>query len=115
MTLSASMPNPTDPFAPVRAATNRHRASHGCSTYPFDDGRLLGVVAAATQARRILEFGTALGYSALWLASGAPDASIDKIDRDPEHVRLAREHIAAHGMSGRINVHEGEFGAIIAR
>ena len=57
--------------------------------------------------------GTALGYTALSFASGAPDATVDTIERDPEHVRLARENIAAAAMDHRITVHEGDFAAML--
>lgn len=99
----------TDPFAEVRTQTLRHRAQHGCGTYPYDNGPLLGVLAAAANAIRILECGTALGYTSLGLAHGAPGAKVDTIERDPEHVRLARANIAAAGMDKRVRVHEGDF------
>ena len=52
-----------DPFAAIRDATNAHRAMHaGCGAYPYSNGALLGALAAAVSARRILELGTALGY-----------------------------------------------------
>jgi predicted O-methyltransferase YrrM len=102
-----------DPFADIRAATIAHRAQHGCRTYPYGNGPLLGALAAATNARRILELGTALGYTALWLAHGAPDAVVDTIERDPEHVRLAREHVAARHMTGHVVVHEGDFASTL--
>ena len=38
------------------------------------NGALLGALSAAAGARRIVELGTALGYTALWLAHGAPDS-----------------------------------------
>ena len=105
----------TDPFAPVREATLAHRAAHGCGAYPYDNGALLGTLAAAAHARRVLELGTALGYTALWFARGAPDAVVDTIERDGEHVRLAREQVEAHGMAGHIVVHEGEFSEVMRR
>ena len=46
-----------DPFAQIRKATDQHRAQHGCGAYPYDNGPLLSVLAAAVQARRILERG----------------------------------------------------------
>ena len=104
---------PTDPFAAVREATLAHRAEHGCGAYPYDNGALLGTLAAAANARRVLELGTALGYTALWFAKGAPQAVIDSIERDGDHVRLAREQVEAHGMSGHVMVHEGEFAAVM--
>ena len=103
----------TDRFAKIRAATNAHRARHGCSAYPYDNGPLLAALAAAANARRILELGTALGYTALSFASGAPDATVDTIERDPDHVELARANIAAAAMDHRITVHEGDFAAVL--
>ena len=48
---------------------------------------------------------------------GAPNSTVDTIERDPEHVELARENIAAAGLDHRIAVHEGDFasGAADAR
>ena len=105
---------PDDPFGGIQAGTDSHRADHGCWAYPYADGSRLGTVAAAIGARRIVELGTALGYTALWLAHGSAVAHVDTIDRDPDHVRLARENIAAAGMSERIAVHEGDFEAVLA-
>ena len=102
-----------DPFAKVRAATNAHRARHGCGAHPYGNGPLLAVLAAAANARRILELGTALGYTALSFASGAPGATVDTIERDPDHVELARANIAAAALDHRITVHEGDFAAVL--
>jgi predicted O-methyltransferase YrrM len=103
----------SDRFEKIRAATDAHRARHGCSAYPYDNGPLLAALAAAANARRILELGTALGYTALSFASGAPGATVDTIERDPEHARLARENIAAAAMDHRITVHEGDFASVL--
>ncbi len=102
-----------DPFAKVRAATNAHRAEHGCGAHPYDNGPLLAALAAAANARRILELGTALGYTALSFASGAPGATVDTVERDPDHVQLARDNITAAGMDHRITVHEGDFATVL--
>jgi predicted O-methyltransferase YrrM len=104
---------PTDPFAEIRKATDRHRARHGCGAYPYHNGPLLAALAGAVQARRILELGTALGYTALSFANGAPNSIVDSIERDPDHVALAREHIAAAGLDHRITIHEGEFANVL--
>jgi predicted O-methyltransferase YrrM len=102
-----------DPFAKIRNATNAHRMRHGCGAHPYDNGPLLAAIAAAAHARRILELGTALGYTALSFASGAPDATVDTVERDPEHAQLARENITAAGMDHRITVHEGDFATVL--
>lgn len=110
---SAAQSVTVDPWRHVRLATDQHRVKHGCWAYPHADGRLLGVLAAATRAKRILELGTALGYSALWLAHGAPSAHVDTIERDPEHVALARRAISAAGLESRVTVHQGEFSHVM--
>jgi predicted O-methyltransferase YrrM len=102
-----------DLFAKIRAATNVHREQHGCGAYPYDNGPLLGAIAAAAHARRIVELGTALGYTALSFASGAPESTVDTIERDPEHAQFARENIAAAGMDHRITVIEGDFASVL--
>ena len=72
-----------------------------------------GALAAGSGARRILELGTALGYSALWLAHGAPHAVVDTIEREPEHVQLAQENVEACGLAGHVVVHAGAFEAVL--
>jgi predicted O-methyltransferase YrrM len=102
-----------DPFRKVREATLAHRAKHGCGAWPYSNGALLGTLAAAAGAKRILELGTALGYTSLSFANGATGAKVDTVERDPEHVRLARANIAAAGMDKRITVHEGDFAKVL--
>jgi predicted O-methyltransferase YrrM len=102
-----------DPFAKVREATLKHLSRHGCGAYPYGNGPLLGALAAAADARRILELGCALGYTALSFASGALKARVDTVERDPEHVRLALENFAAAGLAKRIAVHEGDFAKVL--
>lgn len=102
------MTGPIDPFAEVQQATRRHRAEHGCEAYTYSDGSLPGVIAAAAGAHRIVEVGTALGYTAMWLAHGCPDAQVDTIEFDAEHVRLARENISRSGLADRVTIHHGE-------
>jgi predicted O-methyltransferase YrrM len=102
-----------DPFAAIRTGTLAHLRRHGCGCYPFFDGSLLGVIAGAARAQRIVELGTALGYTACWFAHGAPDAHIDSIDFDAEHVRLATANVADAGFSQRVTLHEGAFEKIL--
>jgi predicted O-methyltransferase YrrM len=102
-----------DRFAPVREATLAHRAKHGCSAWPYSNGPLLAALAAAADARHVLELGCALGYTALSFAHGAPKAKIDTVERDPEHAKLARANFAAAGVAKRITVHEGDFARVL--
>ncbi len=69
-----------------------------------DSGRVLSVLAA--NRRRIVEIGTAYGYSTLWLAMGQPaDGTIVTIDPDRSRTDLARGFWRQAGIPDpRINV-----------
>jgi predicted O-methyltransferase YrrM len=97
-----------DRFHYVKEASNRHRRKHGCDVYPSNDGPTLGVLAAASRARRVLEVGCGLGYSALWLAyGGRKNALVETIEHESQHAELARGHFRAEGLADRVKVHEG--------
>ncbi|MFL6196930.1 MAG: O-methyltransferase [Thermoanaerobaculia bacterium] len=70
-------------------------------------GRLLSILARAAGARRILEVGTAIGYGALWLARGAPEARVTSIDSDPERLATARGYLERAGVAGRVELVQG--------
>ena len=92
-----------DRFADVYAASEAHRLEHGdtCTVYASSNGPLLATLAAACGARRVLEVGTGLGYSALHLAEGSsPGGVVHTIERDASHAELARAQIEALGMGG---------------
>ncbi len=77
---------------PVPAALAAIEAAAAPNHIPIvdrDAGRVLQVLAAGR--RRIVEVGTAYGYSTLWLALGQPeDGTIVTIDPDRERTDLAR-------------------------
>jgi caffeoyl-CoA O-methyltransferase len=59
----------------------------------------------ATGARRVLEFGTYSGYSALSMARALPaDGRIFTLEVDPEHAAFAQRHIDASPYADRIEV-----------
>jgi predicted O-methyltransferase YrrM len=72
-------------------------------------GRFLEMIVIATGTRRVLEIGTANGYSALWLArSLPPDGEIFTMEIDPERAGLARGHFQEIGLADRISVIVGD-------
>lgn len=98
-----------DRFAQVKDATLEHRLDHGCDAYPTGNGPLLAVLAGAVHARRVLDLGCGLGYSALRLAYGVgPDGVVESVDHDAVHVELARARIAEQGYQARVRVVLGE-------
>jgi caffeoyl-CoA O-methyltransferase len=72
-------------------------------------GRLLYNLAKASQSRKILEIGTAIGYSGIWLARAiAPlKGSLTTIDMDPERVKIAKKNISDAGLGQSVKVVEG--------
>jgi caffeoyl-CoA O-methyltransferase len=78
-------------------------------------GKLLGVLARATGARRILEIGAAIGYGAIWLARGAPEARVQSIDVNPERLAVARGYLERAGVADRVELIEGAALEVIHR
>jgi predicted O-methyltransferase YrrM len=105
-----------DRFHQVWEASHRHRAEHrgACTVYPSNDGPLLGTLAAASGAKRILEVGCGLGYSALWLAHGAgAEARVETIEADPSHAAIAEGNFAGEGLAGQIAILGGRAAAVL--
>lgn len=60
------------------------------------------------QPQKILEIGTAIGFSALLLAEYAPQAQITTIDRNPEMIELAKENFTKYDSRQQIRLLEGD-------
>ena len=72
-------------------------------------GSLLRVLVTAIGATRILEIGTAVGYSGIWLAGALPpDGMLLTLELDPERARAARDNFAKSGLTDRVNVIVGD-------
>ena len=79
-------------------------------------GVLLRVLATAIQARRILEIGTAIGYSGIWLAGALPkDGTLLTMEVDEQRAGQAREHFARAGLSARASVIVGDAQRMLAK
>lgn len=74
-----------------------------------ETANLLQTTIAATRPIRILEVGTAVGYSALLMAQVMPEgAHITTIEKYEPRIPLAREHFREAGMEERITLIEGD-------
>jgi predicted O-methyltransferase YrrM len=61
-------------------------------------GAALRFIAAAINARSVVEIGTGCGTSGIWLLRGMrPDAVLTSVDVEPEYQRLARKAFTAAG------------------
>ena len=59
--------------------------------------------------KRILEIGTAVGYSAICFSKYlAEDGIIDTIERDEERIAEAKENIKEMKLDSKINIYEGD-------
>lgn len=101
-----------DSLLPPRDALLREMEEEAArDDVPISDpevGRLLEVLARTANARRIVEVGTAIGYGALLLARGAPEARILSIDRDPQRLARARHWLERAGVLDRVELVQGE-------
>jgi caffeoyl-CoA O-methyltransferase len=67
--------------------------------------RLLHVVVAALRPARVVEIGTAIGFSTLWMATALPpDGRIDTIDPDRSRTDRARRYWIRAQVGDRIRV-----------
>ncbi len=59
--------------------------------------------------RRVLDIGTAIGYSALWLARALPrESRVISIEIDPRRARMARDFIRRAGYHEQIEIINGD-------
>ena len=72
-------------------------------------GALLHTLTRALAATRVLEIGTAVGYSSLWIATAlAREGTLITLERDERRASRAREHFAAAGVAERVSVVIGD-------
>ena len=75
---------------------------------------LLRTLLAAAGPERILEVGTAVGYSALWMAGCAPEGCrILTVENYEKRIKKARENFALHPLGNRISLLEGDAAGIL--
>ena len=97
-----------DPHPRLEVIAEEGRAEGLPLVFP-DTGALLHAVALANGAKRILEIGTAIGYSTLWLGTALPaGGTLISMEMDAARAARARDHFAAAGLGDRISVMVGD-------
>jgi predicted O-methyltransferase YrrM len=75
-----------------------HSLEHGVDPVSAGQGAQLAVLAAATNAKAIIEIGTGFGVSGLWMLSGAPAAALTSIDLEVEFQQSAKRAFSDLGV-----------------
>lgn len=87
---------------PVLAEMEAHAARDGIPIVVPETGALLYVLARARAARRIVEVGTAIGVSTLYLARALPAGGmVVSFEIDPERHEAARDYLGRAGVDER--------------
>jgi predicted O-methyltransferase YrrM len=91
------------------AARTRAAAPHLMLDVGPEVGRLLNVLARATQARRVVEIGGSVGYSAIWLAAAVAEAGGEVISIEPDQGKAVelRHNVAKAGLADHVRVVPG--------
>ena len=79
----------------------------GIPIVSWETGRLLAALAAAGDGR-VLEVGTAIGYSTLHMAEALDAGSIVTLERDPDRIAQARDFLDRGGVGDRVEIVEGD-------
>jgi predicted O-methyltransferase YrrM len=109
----ASLNHLADPLLEDLARLGREQ---GLPLIDAEVGALLRVLATAAGATRILEIGTAIGYSGIWLAGALPpQGMLLTIEVDPARARAARQNFARSGLADRVSVIVGDAGRVLAK
>jgi predicted O-methyltransferase YrrM len=80
------------------ASARAHSLEHGVDPVSPAQGAQLAVLAAATNAKSIIEIGTGFGVSGLWMLTGAPAAALTSIDLEVEFQQAAKRAFADFGI-----------------
>ncbi len=91
--------------SPLLLELEQHGRADQIPIVDRETGRLLSTLVHAMQANRILEIGTAYGYSTLWMALAMPPAGqIWTIDPDTERTSIALDFLRRAGKADQVHV-----------
>ncbi|MHB1171361.1 MAG: O-methyltransferase [Lacisediminihabitans sp.] len=98
------------------AQLRRHSLELGVDPVTPAMGAQLAVIAATTAAANVIEIGTGVGVSGLWLLSGAPQAILTSIDVEADYQQSARTAFLDAGIpANRIRLITGRAGEVLPR
>lgn len=69
------------------------------------EGTFLHILAKSIGARRILELGTAIGYSGSWFARALPeDGQLITVEANPDTARIAQANLEKTGVASKVTI-----------
>ncbi|MEA9986055.1 MULTISPECIES: O-methyltransferase [Subtercola] len=100
----------------VIALARAHSIELGVEAVSPGIGAQLAVIAAATAAKSIIEVGTGVGVSGLWLLAGAPLATFTSIDTEVDRQQSARAAFISQGAAAnRVRLITGRANDVLPR
>lgn len=99
----------------VLAALEAEAAAERVPIIRAEEREALLRAAAEARPRRILEIGTAIGYSALLLAERFPEAAVDTVELDEKRRARALRAVEEAGAAGRVRCLAGDAAEVIPR
>lgn len=109
----------TEGYLPERddiALLRQHSVELGIDPISAATGAQLAFIAAASHASSIIEIGTGIGVSALWLMSGTPEASFTSIDSESDYQQVAKAALGEAGVAaGKLRLITGDARRVLPR
>lgn len=99
--------NQFEPRNPVSLKTERTAEERELEVPP-EVGAFLGFLVKTSKCKHVLEVGTCLGYSTIWMAQNLPASGlIETIEADEERAAKAEENFRKAGVAEKIRVLRG--------
>jgi predicted O-methyltransferase YrrM len=100
----------------VRNRIEKDASLRGIPIVKPEVGQLLTVLTRAAKAKRVLEIGTAVGYSTLWFAEAICDldGQIITIEKDEERAKEAKENFYSAGINEMVVLYNNDAAEILS-
>jgi len=97
----------------VLSELENYAREHFVPIVPKATRELLVNLIREAQPRKILEIGTAIGYSGIAMLSASPDSQLFTIEKNEDYAEMARKNFSRASLSSRANIFVGDATEII--
>ncbi|GAA4705647.1 O-methyltransferase [Brevibacillus fulvus] len=94
--------------SPLLAQLEQEAETEGIPIIQLPSAQTIRLLLMLHRPKAILEVGTAIGYSTIWLAEAAVDAKIVTMELDEERIQRAQNNFKLAGLSERIELIGGD-------